>query len=442
VADAHARQPAAHDTGRQARRWMWATLAATVLALLLVVALATPWSPWPGAATLRPDPARDFTERQIAAANRFHAAVRPPFYTGLVVSVAVSIALGITPLGARLVRTVGRRLRGLVAQVTAGTVAVSALALLAAVPFAAWAHVVLVRYGLSTQSWGAWLIDVAKGWAVATALSAGALVALVGLARRLPRWWFGPAALVAGALVGLGSFLHPVVIEPVFNSFAAMKAGPLRTSLLDLAERDGIAVEDVLVADASRRTTTLNAYVSGFGATRRIVIYDTLLAQATAAEVRLIVAHELGHVRASDVARGTATGALGAAAGVTALALALTSPAVLRRVGVRSAGDPAVVAAVLALYSLGSLLSLPVQNLVSRQVEARADLHALDLTGDPETFTALQRTLAIANRTDLDPPALHYWWFASHPSPPARIAIASRWAAQVHSATGEALRAP
>ena len=192
MADAHARQPAAHDTGRQARRWMWATLAATVLALLLVVALATPWSPWPGAATLRPDPARDFTERQIAAANRFHAAVRPPFYTGLVVSVAVSIALGITPLGARLVRTVGRRLRGLVAQVTAGTVAVSALALLAAVPFAAWAHVVLVRYGLSTQSWDAWLIDVAKGWAVATALSAGALVALVGLARWLPRWWFGP----------------------------------------------------------------------------------------------------------------------------------------------------------------------------------------------------------------------------------------------------------
>ncbi|WP_345148322.1 M48 family metalloprotease [Nonomuraea rubra] len=83
-----------------------------------------------------------------------------------------------------------------------------------------------------------------------------------------------------------------------------MRQGPLRTNLLDMAARDGVPVEDVLVADASRRTTALNAYVSGFGATRRIVVYDTLL-RAPQREVELVVAHELGHAKYDDVLYGT-----------------------------------------------------------------------------------------------------------------------------------------
>ena len=78
-------------------------------------------------------------------------------------------------------------------------------------------------------------------------------------------------------LVVLVSFAYPVVVEPVFNKFTPMPDGPLRTSLLQLAREDGVPVKDVLVADASRRTTSLNAYVSGIGATRRIVVYDTLV---------------------------------------------------------------------------------------------------------------------------------------------------------------------
>ena len=78
-----------------------------------------------------------------------------------------------------------------------------------------------------------------------------------------------------------GSFAYPLVVEPVFHSFQSLPAGPLRTQVLELAERDGVPVDDVLVADASRRTTALNAYVSGFGSSRRVVLYDTLVEDAT-----------------------------------------------------------------------------------------------------------------------------------------------------------------
>ena len=121
--------------------------------------------------------------------------------------------------------------------------------------------------------------------------------------------------MAAAALVVALSFVYPLVIEPVFNRFSPLEEGELRTSLLRMAEDDGVLVEDVLVADASRRTSTLNAYVSGFGATRRIVVYDTLLDQAPAEQVRTVVAHELGHAAEHDVRNGTLLGALLAAAG-------------------------------------------------------------------------------------------------------------------------------
>ena len=92
------------------------------------------------------------------------------------------------------------------------------------------------------------------------------------------------AAMATAGLVVAGSFAYPVVIEPVFNSFTSLQQGQLREDLLALAERDGVPVKDVLVADASRRTTALNAYVSGFGGSRRIVVYDTLVRQAPAAD--------------------------------------------------------------------------------------------------------------------------------------------------------------
>ena len=164
---------------------------------------------------------------------------------------------------------------GWTAQVLLGTAAVVVVGRLATLPVSAYAEVVRHRYGISTRSWGLWLRDVAVSTAISAAVTALALLSLLWLVRRAPRTWWAWGAAVAAGFVVVGSFLYPVVIEPAFNRFAPLPAGELRTELLALAEENGTPVQDVLVSDASRRTTALNAYVSGFGSTRRIVLYDT-----------------------------------------------------------------------------------------------------------------------------------------------------------------------
>jgi STE24 endopeptidase len=216
------------------------------------------------------------------------------------------------------------------------------------------------------------------------------------------------------------------VVEPIFNDFRPMAPSQLRTSLVAMAREDGVPVDQVLVADASRRTTTLNAYVSGFGATRRIVVYDNLLAQP-ASEVRSVVAHELGHAKHNDVLVASTIGAAGTAAAVAALAL-IVSSGWLRRRGLDGARDPVVAATVLALSTALTVVGSPVQSLVSRQVEARADQHALALTRDPQAMIAVQRDLAVRNLSDLDPSWFDYAMFATHPSAGQRIAMGQQWA--------------
>ncbi len=309
-----------------------------------------------------------------------------------------------------------------------GGLAVLLVLRLATIGLSAWAESVRRSYGISTRTWLGWLGDVGRSFAVEASLTLLVLLALFAIVRRFGAWWWVPGAIGGAVLVVVASFLYPLVVEPVFNKFEPLEQGELRTALLDLAERDGVHVQDVLVADASRRTSTLNAYVSGFGATRRIVVYDNLLEQASPAEVELIVAHELGHVKNNDVLWGTLIGALGLAATVCLLGWLLGWRDLLSRAGVERLADPRSLALVLGVVAVLMFVAGPVQNLVSRHIEGRADRHALDLTEDPVTFTQMQRSLATTSLSDLDPNPVVYALFASHPSAPQRIAMARDWA--------------
>lgn len=405
----------------------------TGAALIAVAAITTPWSPLPGripGGRVAADAGADFTAAEVAREVAFHRAVRPPAYLSLAVGLLVAAALGLTPLGARLVGAVARPLGGgWLVRVVLGALAVVALGRIVTLPLDAWAEVVLRRYGLSTQAWPDWFGDQLRGLGIAAALATIVATGFYVLTRSLPRLWFAPAAIAGAALVFVVSFLYPVLVEPVFNRFTPLPAGELRTSLLQLARRDGVPVKDVLVSDASRRTTALNAYVSGYGRTRRIVVYDTLL-RASPGEVRLVVAHELGHAKRKDVLYGTALGALGMAAAVCLIFLAMTWAPLLRRAGVGSASDPASVALLFFLAAVLTFLTTPAQNLISRRIEARADVHSLDLTRDPAAFIASEQRLARTNLSDLFPNPVRYGLFASHPSTPERIALARSWARQ------------
>lgn len=405
------------------------TVGLAVLLVVLVVVL-TPWRPLPlgGVEAVPADPARDFTAAQLAREDAFHAAVRPPAYVSLGLSLLFAAVLGFSPLGARIIERVAAPLGGgWVWRVLLGTVAVTLLGRLLVLPWDAWTESVRRRYDLSTRSWGVWAIDLAKAYGVGLVLTLAVVFLVVGLARWLPQWWWTAGAALGAALVVAVSFAYPVVVEPVFNKFTSMPAGELRSSLLDLAERDGVPVEDVLVADASRRTSALNAYVSGFGSTRRIVVYDTLLESASDREIELIVAHELGHAERRDVVWGTALGAVGVALLVCVLALVARSDGVLSRAGVSSLGDGRAIALVLAVLAVLGFVTGPAQALISRRVETRADVHALDLTRSPESMIEMQKRLSVTNLSDLDPSPVVFGMFATHPTAPQRIALARTW---------------
>ncbi|CAM5317549.1 M48 family metalloprotease [Kitasatospora aureofaciens] len=379
----------------------------------------------------------DFTPAERARGRALRRSQLPWALGGRLAGLALPLALGFTPAGAALVTATGRWFGGSrTAEVLAGGAALVLLGQALQLPFGAGARAVRARYGLVTQGWTGWAMDAVRSLALTLLLVLPLVLGLFALTAWSPRHWWFPAAGAAALLTAALSFLHPLLIEPVFNRFSPMPEGELRTALLALAERDAVRVRDVLVADASRRTTALNAYVSGFGATRRIVAYDTLLSAAEPREVELVVAHELGHVKHRDVPVGTALGAVGAAVAVAALGLLADWHPLLSASGADDAADPRALPLLAALAALIGALSGPVQCAVSRRIEARADRHALELTGDPEQFMAMQRRLAVVNVSDVDPPRVLELLFATHPSATRRIAAARAWRAERERSAG------
>jgi STE24 endopeptidase len=399
------------------------------------------------------DPLTAFTEDEVRACVGY---AKPRQRWGLVsygTDLVVLAALALSGPGRALVRGVAGLAGGWApGRVALATVAVLVIRAGVGLPFSLRAYRQDARAGLATQGVDGFLRDWAKGRAVALVLTVLPLTALVLGAGWEPPGWPLVAAVAAVLLVLALATTGPVVIEPLFNRFRPLGPGPLRARLLQLAATMAVPVGDVLVADASRRTTRVNAYVSGLGRTRRVVIYDTLLAAAgpggsggppgrspggsvnpegaaSGADVgALVVAHELAHVRHRDVLWGTVGAAALAAVSVLAAVALFDLGAVQRALGVSGLGDPLAAPGLLLLATAGGLLAAPVASAISRWAEARADWVSLEVTRDPVTAVAVERRLALENRADLRPNRLLMLMFASHPSTMARIAQAWHWA--------------
>lgn len=391
-------------------------VAFVVLALLLV-----PWSPVPGGTPDPVDPTSVFTPEQIAAGEHYTRWARVWSWGSLAVSLVVACVLGFTAWGRRLV---GRLPGWWWVRVVLAVALVEVIGRLVTLPFAVALRLHAREHGLSTQPWSGFARDLAVGQGINVVAVSLLLIVLIACARRWARAWPAVAAGLLGALVLLGSFVYPVVVEPLFNSFSSLPDGELRTEVLALADREGVPIDDVLVADASRRTTTLNAYVSGFGGTRRVVLYDNLVEDVPQDQVLSVVAHELAHAKHDDVLVGSLLGVAGTVFGVGLLGLVVGALGPGRGLSMR---DPAVVPLVLALIAIGTLLASPVQNTISRHIETRADVDALRATDDPDALVAVQRELALRSLADPTPPAVSQFWFGSHPTALTRIAIARQW---------------
>lgn len=405
-----------------ALRWVEAAvLAALTLLLALAVAAALPRAPSALAASL-------FPADLLARADAYRRVGYMAYAAEAALPIAALAALALWP-GAPAV-AVGRRLLALSGGrpwLAAGLyAAVVALGLGAAGAPLAWFRGLYWarRFGLSTQTSGAFWGDFAKGLAIATALEAVAVAVLFALAARSPARYWIPAALLAAAGIWLLTLFGPVVLDPLFYRFTPLPGSPLRTELVAMAERAGVEVGQVLVADASRRTTAANAYVTGSGPTRRIVLYDTLLARYDEDEVELVAAHEIAHVRYRHAQKGLALAMAGAAVGVWGLAFLLR--ALAAEGALPAPPHPGAVPWVLLLVALASLLVMPLQNGISRRFEAEADALSFRLAPQPEAAVRLEGDLARTNLADVDPSPYVEWLLFDHPSQLERMLAARR----------------
>ncbi len=409
------------EAGGVDRRLCWALVVVAGGLLALLAAWLVPWSWVPGGHVVPVAPDQVFTARQVARGEEYSSLQRHLGWASLAVSLVVALVLGLTPLGARLVRRVPGPWW---VRVLVGTGILTLVGTLVTLPLGLRSRSHALAFGLTRQPLAGWLQDQASSLLVSWVVAALVVLLVVGTARRSPRRWPLWVGLAGALLTVAGSWAYPVLVEPLFNRFTPLPAGALRTHVLELAAREHVRVSDVLVADASRRTTTLNAYVSGFGSTRRVVLYDTLVDDVPQRETLVVVAHELGHARHDDVVLGTGLGALGVLAAAGLAGLVLDRRRLLGRAGVRGGGEPEVAALVLAVVAVGSLLASPVENTISRAIEARADRASLEATGDYRGFERVQAALATRALADPQPPAWSQFWFGSHPTALQRVGLA------------------
>jgi STE24 endopeptidase len=352
-----------------------------------------------------------FSDDERARARAYHR----PLYLALLVDTGLAAAV----LAALAWSALGRWLYDPLASLPAAAVAAAYAAIVVVLSKAVGAPLALWRgwwrerrWGFSTQSLGSWLADLAKSLGISVVLTAAAWTGAVVLARALPGWWALPAGVALALAVFLLVFVAPVLLEPLFNRFQPLADAGLAAELRSLAERAGVPVRDVLVADASRRTTKVNAYVSGIGRTRRVVLFDTLLDATDPGGLRVVVAHELGHRRDRHVTKLTLLAMAGAAAAVAVIWAVL---------GTRVAQPNTLPEALLLVLAL-EVVTLPAGAWLSRRWER-------DLTEEPDAFARVHRQLARRNLADLEPPRAAYLVLFSHPTPPERLALGDAWRA-------------
>ncbi|MGH2790077.1 MAG: M48 family metallopeptidase [Actinomycetota bacterium] len=282
-------------------------------------------------------------------------------------------------------------------------------------------YVVQHDWGLSTQDLGGWLSDQLRGLLVSSVTLAVGAVAFFGVVRWRPGTWWLWGWGVFTALTVVLVYLYPVLIAPLFFKFTPLEDRALANDIKALAQEAGIEVDEVLVADASRRTTAENAYVAGFGSTRQVVVYDTLLAGGGEAEIKFVVAHELGHAKENHVLKNIGLASLGLLVSFALLGWLGRNASLWEWAGAEGVGDLRALPLLAAFALIMGIVLLPAENTVSRSFERQADGWAIALTGDVDTGVRAFRRLAFANIADLEPPRPAVWALFSHPPIPERI---------------------
>ena len=276
------------------------------------------------------------------------------------------------------------------------------------------------KYGLSNQSLMAWIWERTKGVLVAAPLMAVVFVTLLYCIRTFGSLWWLPVSAVLFVFSTLIARIAPVLIFPLFYTFKPLEEGPLRQRILALCDQAGVRIKGIFVFNMSKTTKKANAAFTGIGRSKRIILGDTLVSNFTDDEIESVFAHELGHYRLNHIWKMIAIGTVSTFAGLY-FAASLYEMS-LSWFGFLSREAIAALPLLGLWLSAYSLVTSPLNNMISRAHERAADSFSVRAVGNKEALMGALRKLGRINLADFEPHPLVEFLFYSHPSLGKRIA--------------------
>jgi Zn-dependent protease with chaperone function len=305
-------------------------------------------------------------------------------------------------------------------------------------PLDAYQQSISRQYGLSVQGWGSWFGDVLKGQLVSLIILIPLIWLLIFLIRKSPRhWWFYLWLITIPVAIFL-VVVAPVLIDPLFNKFEPLdKSNPQLVDAIEkVTKRGGLEIprDRMFLMKASEKVTTLNAYVTGFGPSKRVVVWDTTISNASTPETLFVFGHEMGHYVLDHIVIGLAATEAGLLAGLYLLYLISNwaLPRFQKRWHMRELGDWAAVPMLLLIFSVLNLVSQPIGSGISRQLEHNADIYGLEVTHgiNPNSQEAAAHAFQVLGELSLSypyPSRFVVFWYADHPPIPERVPFAHNY---------------
>ena len=294
--------------------------------------------------------------------------------------------------------------------------------ILIAVPFSLYQNFRIEnRYGFNTMTFRIWITDLLKSFVISSILGCIVILAALAIVQASPEWWWLWVWLFFLCFGIFMMFISPYVIEPLFFKVEPIKAEGLEEKIRQLMERAGLKVSRVFQMDASRRSRHSNAYFTGIGKVKRIVLFDTLIEQMTHDEILAVLAHEAGHWKKRHVLKRLVLSEVAAFCGLY-LAYVLVQREDLP--GLLGYSELSFYARFLIVGFLGSLVLFPLTPLfsaLSRRDEREADDFAAELTGQPENMASALVKLSRENLSNLHPHPWYAAFYYSHPPVVERI---------------------
>ncbi|MBZ5508911.1 MAG: M48 family metallopeptidase [Acidobacteriia bacterium] len=305
-------------------------------------------------------------------------------------------------------------------------------------PLDAYQQSISRQYALSVQGWGSWFRDVLVGQAVALVIFTLAIWGITNLIRKSPRrWWFYTWLMAVPFIIFL-IFIAPIVIDPLFNKFEPLdQSNPqLVDAIQKVTQRGGLEIprDRMFLMKASEKVTTLNAYVTGFGPSKRVVVWDTTIKNASTPETLFVFGHEMGHYVLNHIVIGIIATAVGLFIGFYLLYL-IANWAFARfqpRWHMRELGDWAAVPMLLLIFSIMSIISQPIGSTFSRQLEHNADVYGLEVThginaNSQESAAHAFQVLGELSLSYPYPNDFLVFWYADHPPIRDRVLFAHNY---------------